>query len=154
MQFFIVYIREAHPSDGWQLDDNIDDDVVFATPLTFGARVEIAGTCVADLGIEFPAVVDDIENHTDDAYTGWPDRLFLVDKEGRLAYKSKPGPWGFDPKELAGHLAQLLPEIEAPILGKDALEEGALEDDAPRDDDSTTAAESATDDKDAVTTEE
>jgi len=29
------------------------------------------------------------------AYTGWPDRLYLIDKEGRVAFKSAPGPFGF-----------------------------------------------------------
>jgi type I thyroxine 5'-deiodinase len=35
------------------------------------------------------------------AYEAWPDRLVLVDREGRVAYRSGPGPFGFKPEELA-----------------------------------------------------
>ena len=44
------------------------------------------------LGVKFPAVIDGFENTTELAYTGWPDRLYLIDAEGKVAYKSKPGP--------------------------------------------------------------
>jgi type I thyroxine 5'-deiodinase len=45
-------------------------------------------------------VIDEFNNVTESAYTGWPDRLYLVDTQGRVAYKSKPGPFGFKPAEL------------------------------------------------------
>jgi type I thyroxine 5'-deiodinase len=38
------------------------------------------------------------------AYTGWPDRLYLIAPNGRIFYKSKPGPFGFHPEDLAGAL--------------------------------------------------
>ena len=46
------------------------------------------------------AVVDDIDDSTDTKYTGWPERLYLIDRDGRVAYKSQPGPFGFKPAEL------------------------------------------------------
>ena len=61
----------------------------------------MAGSCVRKLGIKFPAVLDGFDNSVEKAYTGWPDRIYLIDKEGRIAYKSKPGPFGFKPEELA-----------------------------------------------------
>ncbi|HXA49297.1 MAG TPA: deiodinase-related protein, partial [Candidatus Acidoferrum sp.] len=33
-------------------------------------------------------------------YTGWPDRLLLIGKDGRVVYRSEPGPFGFHPAEL------------------------------------------------------
>jgi hypothetical protein len=30
--FLVVYITEAHPSDVWQMQSNIKDRVVFASP--------------------------------------------------------------------------------------------------------------------------
>ena len=60
----------------------------------------MAGSCVRKLGIKFPAVLDGFDNSTEKAYTGWPDRIYLIDKQGRIAYKSKPGPFGFKPEEL------------------------------------------------------
>jgi type I thyroxine 5'-deiodinase len=45
-------------------------------------------------------VIDEFGNSTEQAYTGWPDRLYLIDAKGRVAYKSKPGPFGFKADEL------------------------------------------------------
>jgi len=56
--------------------------------------------CVVKLGIKIPAVVDSFDNATERAYTAWPDRLYLIDRDGRVAYKSAPGPFGFHSKEL------------------------------------------------------
>ncbi len=67
----------------------------------------MAGTCVRKLGIKFPAVVDGFENSTEKAYTGWPDRIYLIDRQNRVAYKSKPGPFGFKPDELEQALKQI-----------------------------------------------
>jgi Iodothyronine deiodinase len=55
---------------------------------------------VRKLGIDIPAVLDEFGNSTEQAYTAWPDRLYLIDTAGRVAYKSKPGPFGFDAEEL------------------------------------------------------
>jgi type I thyroxine 5'-deiodinase len=105
----VVYITEAHPSDVWQMQSNIKDKVVFASPKTEEERALVAGACVRKLGIKFPAVLDEFGNFTEQAYTGWPDRIYLVDQNGRVAYKSKPGPFGFKADELAKALAKLNP---------------------------------------------
>jgi hypothetical protein len=104
VSFYAVYILEAHPSDVWQMESNIKDKVVFASPKDEAERDEIAGACVRKLGIKFPAVIDGFDNTVEKAYTGWPDRLYLVDARGRVAYKSKPGPFGFKPDELQAAL--------------------------------------------------
>jgi len=104
--FFVVYIYEAHARDAWQVGANRRDQVLIETPKSFDERLEVATSCVRKLGIEFPALVDDIRNSTEAAYTGWPDRLYLIDREGRVAYKSGPGPWGFRPRELESALAR------------------------------------------------
>jgi uncharacterized secreted protein with C-terminal beta-propeller domain len=98
--FYIVYIREAHPSDAWQVASNVKDDVVYASPESRGERVDLANVCVKKLGIDIPALVDNFDDGTDAAYWGWPDRLYLVDRDGTIAYKSGPGPFGFKPQEL------------------------------------------------------
>ena len=105
----MVYISEAHPSDVWQMQSNIREKVVFASPKNEEERASIAGACVRKLGIQFPAVLDEFGNSTEQAYTGWPDRIYLVDQRGRVAYKSRPGPFGFNANELATALAKLAP---------------------------------------------
>ena len=98
---------EAHPSDVWQMESNIRDKVVFASPRNEEERALVAGACVRKLGVKFPAVLDQFDNTTERAYTGWPDRIYLIDGKGRVAYKSKPGPFGFKPQELSKALARL-----------------------------------------------
>jgi hypothetical protein len=99
----VVYIQEAHPTDLWQLPVNERDGVMFASPKTADERQETASACVRKLGLKIPALVDSIANATERAYTGWPDRLYLIDR-GRVRYKSAPGPFGFHPKELEAAL--------------------------------------------------
>ena len=96
----MVYITEAHPSDVWQMQSNIKDQVVFASPKTEEERATVAGSCVRKLGIKIPALLDEFGNSTESAYTGWPDRLYLINAAGRIAYKSQPGPFGFKSDEL------------------------------------------------------
>ena len=91
------------------MQSNIKDKVVFASPKSEEERAFIAGVCVRKLGLKFPAVLDEFGNSTEQAYTGWPDRIYLIDSQGRVAYKSKPGPFGFKPEQLAAALAQTLP---------------------------------------------
>ena len=102
-----MYILEAHPSDVWQMQSNVKDQVVFASPKSEDERSGVANACVRKLGIKFPALIDDFSNTTEQAYTGWPDRIYLIDKDGRVAYKSKAGPFGFHPDELAAALKTL-----------------------------------------------
>jgi type I thyroxine 5'-deiodinase len=102
-----VYITEAHPSDLWQTQSNIKDRVVFTSPKNEEERAYIAGACVRKLGIEFPAVLDEFGNSTEHSYTGWPDRIYLINQQGQIAYKSKPGPFGFKPDELAAALSRM-----------------------------------------------
>ena len=103
----VVYITEAHPSDVWQMQSNIRDKVVFASPKSEEERAFVAGACVRKLGIEIPALLDEFGNSTEQTYTAWPDRIYLVDATGRVAYKSKPGPFGFKPEELKSALARV-----------------------------------------------
>lgn len=90
------------------MEGNLKDKVVFASPKDEEERAQIAGTCVRRLGIQIPAVVDTFGNSTEQAYTGWPDRLYLIDANGRVAYKAKPGPFGFKADELRAALGRLL----------------------------------------------
>jgi hypothetical protein len=108
VDFLIVYITEAHPSDVWQMESNVKDKVVFTSPKNEDERASVAGACVRKLGIEIPAVVDEFGNSTEQAYTGWPDRLYLINAKGNIAYKSRPGPFGFKSDELRAAIEKLV----------------------------------------------
>jgi hypothetical protein len=105
--FYIVYIAEAHPSDLWQMESNVKAGVVFANPATTGDREKIANSCVRNLHIPIPALIDSIQNNVEQEYTGWPDRLYLIDANGRIQFKTEAGPFGFDAKALANALRSL-----------------------------------------------
>jgi type I thyroxine 5'-deiodinase len=92
------------------LESNVKEGVVFASPKGYEERVNLAGTCAVKLGLEIPALVDDIQNSTEVTYTGWPDRLYVIDREGRIAHKSDAGPYGFEPEGVRKTLRRLLPE--------------------------------------------
>jgi hypothetical protein len=107
--FYIVYIQEAHPIDAWQVSDNLKDDVLVASTTTTDERYNVAGLCVKNLGIELPALVDEADNRVERDYTGWPDRLYVIDRDGRIAHKSAAGPFGFKPAAVQATLERLLP---------------------------------------------
>jgi len=68
---------------------------------------------VVKLGIEMPALVDEPDNRVERAYTGWPDRLYVVDQIGRIAYKSAAGPFGFKPDDVEAVLKRIVPVVIA-----------------------------------------
>ena len=102
--FLFVYVREAHPSDEWQMEPNVKDGVVFTQPKDLNQRRDIAQTCCKSLAITMPCVVDSIDNQVDEMYAGWPERLFAIDEQGRIAYAGGQGPFGFDPEGLEAWL--------------------------------------------------
>lgn len=73
-------------------------------------RAEIAKTCSAKLEITMPLVVDTIDDRVGHGYSGMPDRLYVIDKQGNIAYKSGRGPFGFKPGELEQSLIGVLLE--------------------------------------------
>ena len=107
--FYVVYIQEAHPIDAWQVSDNLKDDVLVASTTTKDERYNVAGLCVKNLGIELPALVDEADNRVERDYTAWPDRLYVIDRDGRIALKSDAGPFGFKPAAVQATLERLLP---------------------------------------------
>jgi len=99
--FMVVYIREAHPEDGWVLNINRDSDIAYQDPNSNEERQEVAAACAINLKIRMPVVVDEVDDKIASAYGALPDRLYLVDGDGRINYQGEPGPGGFKPEELA-----------------------------------------------------
>lgn len=103
----MVYIAEAHASDMWQMQSNVREKVLFTNPTTDVERERVADSCIRNLHIQFPALLDSVANHVEREYTGWPDRLYLIGKDGHIRYKSAPGPFGFSPDDLGRAIQQL-----------------------------------------------
>ena len=105
--FLMVYVREAHPTDGWAMKSNDKVGVSVAQPTTFEERQTVAEQCAAKLNPSMPLLIDDINDAVGNAYSGMPARLYVIDTNGRVAYKSGRGPFGFKPEEMEQALLML-----------------------------------------------
>ena len=110
VEFLAVYVREAHPTDGWRMESNDAAGVVFAQPQSLGERMGVADKCCQSLVMTMPLLVDDLNDRVGHLYSGMPDRLYIIDREGRVAYKGGRGPFGFKPGEMGQALEMLLLE--------------------------------------------
>ena len=104
----MVYIQEAHPVDLWQVSSNVKEGVLFRSPTTATERGDAAEMCVVKLAVKLPALLDGMDNSVERAYTGWPDRLYVIGTNGRVRYKSAPGPFGFSTNALEASLRDAL----------------------------------------------
>jgi hypothetical protein len=111
-RFLTLYIKEAHPEDEWQMESNEreNDNVCYPQPTTTAERVRIANDFVKRFQYGLPLAVDPIANEANAVYAGWPERFYIVDEQGVIVYKGKPGPFGFHPEEVEAWLAKRFPE--------------------------------------------
>lgn len=112
IEFLAVYVREAHPNDGWRLSSNDEAGISLKQPVTELERTGVARRCCSSLKISMPVLVDEMDDRVGHAYSGMPDRLYLIDRKGRVAYKGGRGPFGFKPGELEQSLVMLLLDRE------------------------------------------
>ena len=106
--FLFVYVEEAHPADGWQMPSNKTDGVIIRRPKQWTDRQRAARQCCLRLSLEIPCVVDTIDDTVDNLYAGWPERLFVVNGDGTVAYAGGRGPFGFKPEEAEAALLTLV----------------------------------------------
>ena len=107
VEFFVVYVQEAHPTDGWQVESNISDEVLYRQHQSFDEREEAAQSCTIGLHISIPTLVEEMDNVIDEAYGAAPERLYLIGKDGKVVYHGGAGPHLFDLDELDEALQKL-----------------------------------------------
>jgi hypothetical protein len=105
---FVLYIREAHPTDGRQSQANIREKILIEDPKTQESRDQVARDFAAQFKVSLPILVDSIDNKVEKAYAAIPDRIYVIDAQGRIAYKGGPGPRGFRVSEVPPVLDRLL----------------------------------------------
>lgn len=93
----MVYIKEAHAADGWVSQGNVRQGINIKNHTSYKDREEVAKTACSLLKIDFPAIVDGMDDKVNMAYSAWPDRVYVIDKDGKVAVKADPGPQGFKP---------------------------------------------------------
>jgi hypothetical protein len=83
--------------------------VLFRQHQSMEERVEVGSACMLKLGLDLPALVDEMDDTVATAYAAMPERLYLIGSDGRIAYKGGVGPMFFRPSEweqaIASHLA-------------------------------------------------
>jgi hypothetical protein len=94
--FFVIYIQEAHPTDGWQTESNVAEGILFRQHQSYAEREIVAATCSLDLHLPLPVLIEEMDNAIDAAYGAAPERLYLIGVDGRVAYHGGAGPHFFD----------------------------------------------------------
>jgi thiol-disulfide isomerase/thioredoxin len=112
-EFLMVYVREAHPTDGWRMKSNDRAGVSVAQPRTDEERRGVAQQCAKTLVPTMPLLVDGVDDKVGNLYSGMPGRLYVLDRQGKVAYKSGRGPFGFKAGELEQVLVMALLEAKA-----------------------------------------
>lgn len=109
-KFFLVYVREAHPKDGWWMLSNQRAGIELPQPTTFDERKAAATTCRNHLELSIPMLVDTLDDTVGSTYSGMPNRLYVINRDGRIVFKNGRGPFGFHPRQLEQALILLLNE--------------------------------------------
>ena len=118
-EFLAVYVRETHPSDGFRMKANERQGVRIAQPTTYDQRVAAAQRCHAAFQPSMPLLVDELDDPVSENYSGRPIRLYVIDRQGKVAYKGGRGPFGFDPGELEQALVMALLEKQMQLAASE-----------------------------------
>ncbi len=128
VQFLNIYIREAHPLDGWWLGRRLTKGLITRLfsypkasmahydPTTIAERRAVAGECAQALEYGVRTYVDEMDDAVNNAYAAWPTRLYLIGLEGRVVYAGGLGPYDFKPAKLDRAIQAYLQEI-TPLKG-------------------------------------
>lgn len=118
VQFLTIYIREAHPKDGWWLGGGAAGMYLKARkskaatdvydPKTIEERRAVARRCEVTLQYGMQTYVDEMDNAVNKAYAAYPTRLYLVGLDGCVIYAGGLGPFGFKPAELQAAIEEYL----------------------------------------------
>ena len=118
VQFLSIYIREAHPIDGWWLGRRLTRKLILKMApkvsmdhydsKTIEERRAVAGECETALRYGIHTYVDEMDDYVNDAYAAWPTRLYLVGLDGKVVYAGGLGPYDFKPAKLKAAIEKYL----------------------------------------------
>ena len=94
------------------MKSNVKDDICYAQPKSLEQRLVIANDFIKRFGFPLPFGVDDMSNAANAAYAAWPERLYILDESGRIAYRGGMGPFNYNPKEVRDWLAARYGEVK------------------------------------------
>lgn len=91
-EFFTIYVREPHPGE------------YYGSHRTWAQKLKFARDCRDQDRIQNPLLVDDLQGTVHLLYGLMPNMIYIIDKDGRIAYKAM---WT-DHQEIASVLANLV----------------------------------------------
>src|SRR5262249_28075572 len=100
------------------MESNDRVGVAVAQPKSNFQSIEVAAQCHDLLEMNMPVLVDGIDDCVGRAYSGMPDRLYVIDRQGKVAFKSGRGPFRFIPGEMEQAMIMLL--LDEGLATKDA----------------------------------
>ena len=104
--FAMVYIAEAHPTDGWSFASN---PYSFTQHRTVQDRRDAAEAMLSDYNLSCPVYLDNISNEASLLYGALPARFYII-QDGIVRYSSDMGPMGFQVDEVRDWLVQFTAE--------------------------------------------
>ena len=102
--FYLIYTKEAHASDGNRPSSKVE----IKTHTNIEERAAAASSCLADLEITIPTLLDDMNDTIAKAYASHPDRLFILGADGKVAFSGEKGPHGFNPSAMKKAFDQII----------------------------------------------
>ena len=91
------------------MPSNEDEGVCYPQPRTLDERLAIALDFAQRHDYRIRLLVDRMDNAADELYAGWPERFYVIDAQGTIAYKGETGPFGFDPEAVDAWLTAAAP---------------------------------------------
>ncbi|KAJ8598972.1 hypothetical protein CTAYLR_009263 [Chrysophaeum taylorii] len=114
VNFFYAYIEEAHPNDGWTIfnatGDHIEPDETYQDippPKTLDERIALAKQWHEKMGLSVELLIDDVDDATNIAFAGRPERLYIIDGTTVL-FQGGEGPHDYSVPKMAEALAKLV----------------------------------------------
>ena len=89
------------------MDSNKEDGFVFKQPTTDGERRAAAKILVERLKYRIPVAIDPLDGRAEKAFAAWPERIYIIGRDGRVLFKGDMGPFGFKPDKAEASLARV-----------------------------------------------
>jgi len=104
VDFRLVYISEAHANGGaeaqWQSTINQKEGIDLPAARNLAEKQDHAALCLRRLTLPFGVVVDGMNAAAERAYQAWPSRLYLVGRDGKVAFQTRLGELDFHADDL------------------------------------------------------
>ncbi len=117
VDFRLVYISEAHAGGGaesqWQSTINQKEGIDLPAARTLAEKQDHAALCLRKLSLPFAVAVDGMDAAAERAYQAWPSRLYLVGRDGKVAFQTRLGELDFHAETVERSIREILARRES-----------------------------------------